>query len=84
MFDELAKFFGFNESSEMELTIVSPRKNRKGYAKKWRDLHSRKKRIRTYDRDELTDCINGRKVKHWIFVYEADDAEGDEFVPVFI
>jgi len=38
---------------------------------------------KTYHRNELTNFVNGKKVKCWRIVYGADDAEGDEFVPIF-
>lgn len=38
---------------------------------------------RTYSRHQLSNYINGRKVKVWKIVYGADDADGDKFIPIF-
>ena len=45
-----------------------------------RGYHRLKK---TYNRQQLSNYINGKKVKVWKIVYGADDAEGDEFIPIF-
>jgi len=68
---------------EKYVKIVSPPKNRHGYARGWSNLHQRRGSIATYSRDEITDSVDGKKVKFWLWVYEADDANGDEYVPRF-
>jgi len=37
----------------------------------------------TYSIFELKPTIKGKKVKHWKLVYNADDEEGDEYIPVY-
>jgi len=38
---------------------------------------------KTYNRLQLSNYINGKKVKFWKIVYGADDEDGDEFIPIF-
>lgn len=45
-----------------------------------RGYHRLKK---TYGRHQLSNYVHGRKVRFWKIVYGADDADGDEFVPIF-
>ncbi len=37
---------------------------------------------KTYRRYQLSDYVNGKKVKFWKIVYGADDEDGDEFIPI--
>ena len=34
-------------------------------------------------REELSNEVNGRKVKFWLWYYGADVADGDKFVPIY-
>ena len=45
-----------------------------------RGYHNLKK---TYNRLQLSNYINGKKVKFWKIVYGADDEDGDRFIPIF-
>jgi len=54
--------------------------------KEWKErnkIYYKKKYKRTYNRYNLPQIINGKKVKYYMQVYFADDAEGDEFIPIY-
>ena len=38
---------------------------------------------RTYGRHQLSNYINGKRVRFWKIVYGADDADRDEFIPIY-
>lgn len=53
--------------------------SRDGHVFCWKKYRHRPQRHRL----DLSDVVDGRKVKFWLWFYGADDEDGDRFVPIY-